>query len=271
MSRPDPEHGKLEEKCVANRDSVANCAFSSGQATRTSRASSGRSRQNRGDQSLHGILHRKHVGDEEEVLEKIFRHAPATIATHCDTPTILRNEEEARRKFGVKFPFPSTRKSVRAKPACGPRAWRSNWREEARLHVLHITTAEELLLFEPGRERIPRRLAYIICGSSNRAMKPRLPLKCNPAIKSIDRRRSAKRWPTEPFRSCDRSCPTHLGGKQGNYFQAPAGLPLAQHSLLLMLEMAKKDASRSKQWSNGLAMLQPDFRLRDRGFLLEGY
>ena len=38
--------------------------------------------------------------DEEAVLEQIFRHAPTTIATHCeDTPTILRNEEVAKKKY----------------------------------------------------------------------------------------------------------------------------------------------------------------------------
>ena len=47
--------------------------------------------------------------DQEAVLENIFRHAPTTIATHCeDTPTILENEQAAREKYGEQVPFSST-------------------------------------------------------------------------------------------------------------------------------------------------------------------
>ena len=112
--------------------------------------------------------------DEEEVLEKTFRHAPATIATHCEhTPTILRNEEEAPKKFGDEIPF-SEHPEIRSAEAClrsSSLAVELARREEARLHVLHIRPQRNYPCSNPAMNGSPRRLAYIICGSSNRAMK----------------------------------------------------------------------------------------------------
>ena len=164
--------------------------------------------------------------DEEEVLEKIFRHAPATIATHCEhTPTILQNEEAARKKFGDEVPF-SEHPKIRSREAClksSSLAVELARREEARLHVLHITTAEELSLFEPGHERITaeacvhhlwfEQSGYEALGSL---------IKCNPAIKSANDRAGdpPSGGRRNHFRSCDRSCPTHLGGKTRKLFSS---------------------------------------------------
>ena len=56
--------------------------------------------------------------DEETVLEQIFRHAPTTIATHCeDTPTILANEEAAKKKYHNDAPF-WEHPNIRSREAC---------------------------------------------------------------------------------------------------------------------------------------------------------
>jgi dihydroorotase len=95
--------------------------------------------------------------DEETVLEGIFRNAPTIIATHCeDTPMILANEEDARNKYGDDVPF-AEHGNIRSREAClksSSMAVELAKRENAKLHVLHITTKEELDLFESGHDRI---------------------------------------------------------------------------------------------------------------------
>ena len=273
VSPPTLNMERLEEKCaIANRDSVANYAFFLGASNENiEEVKAADPAKIAGIKVFMGSSTGNMLVDEEEVLEKIFRHAPATIATHCEhTPTILQNEEAARKKFGDEVPF-SEHPKIRSREAClksSSLAVELARRERARLHVLHITTAEELSLFEPGHERITaeacvhhlwfEQSGYEALGSL---------IKCNPAIKSANDRaaiRQAVADGTISVLATDHA-PHTWEEKQGNYFQAPAGLPLAQHSLLLMLEMAKKDASRSKQWSNGLAMLQPGFSMSEIG------
>ena len=216
--------------------------------------------------------------DEEEVLEKIFRHAPATIATHCEhTPTILENEEKARRQFGDEVPF-SKHPQIRSREACqrsSSLAVELAKREEARLHVLHITTEEELSLFQPGHDRITAEAcvhhlwfeesSYERLGSQ---------IKCNPAIKTEQDRtaiREAVRDGRISVLATDHA-PHSWEEKQASYFKAPAGLPLAQHSLLLMLEMVR-DGCFPIETVVERACHAPTriFDVRERGFLREGY
>ena len=120
VSPPTLNMERLEEKCaIANRDSVANYAFFLGASNENIEGvKAADPAKIAGIKVFMGSSTGNMLVDEEEVLEKIFRHAPATIATHCEhTPTILRNEEEARRKFGDEIPF-SEHPEIRSREAC---------------------------------------------------------------------------------------------------------------------------------------------------------
>ncbi len=280
VSPPTLNMQRLEEKCaIADRDSVANYAFFLGASNENIEdVKAADPAKIAGIKVFMGSSTGNMLVDEEEVLEKIFRHAPATIATHCEhTPTILRNEEEARRKFGDEIPF-SEHPEIRSREAClrsSSLAVELARREEARLHVLHITTEEELSLFEPSHERITaeacvhhlwfEQSGYEVLGSL---------IKCNPAIKSANDRaaiRQAVADGTISVLATDHA-PHTWEEKQGSYFQAPAGLPLAQHSLLLMLEMAKEGCFPVETVVERACHAPTRiFDVRDRGFLREGY
>jgi dihydroorotase len=216
--------------------------------------------------------------DEEEALEKIFRHAPATIATHCEhTPSILENEEAAKRQFGDEVPF-SEHPKIRSREAClrsSSLAVELAKREEARLHVLHITTEEELALFEPGHDRITAEACvhHLWFEQSDYEQLGSL-IKCNPAIKSAEDRSAIRRAVADGRISvlATDHAPHTWEEKQASYFNAPSGLPLAQHSLLLMLEMAKEGCFPLETVIERACHAPTRiFDILERGFLREGY
>ena len=214
--------------------------------------------------------------DEEEVLEKIFRNAPATM------PSLRTHPDHTSKRgggsvSGDEVPF-SEHPKIRSREAClksSSLAVELARRERARLHVLHITTAEELSLFEPDHDRITaeacvhhlwfEQSGYEALGSL---------IKCNPAIKTANDRaaiRQAVADGTISILATDHA-PHTWEEKQGSYFQAPAGLPLAQHSLLLMLEMAKEGCFPIETVVERACHAPTRiFDVQDRGFLREGY
>ena len=129
--------------------------------------------------------------DDPKVLEHIFRDAPMLVATHCeDTPTIKANEERYRAEYGDEIPI-HLHPLIRSEEAC----WRSSSfavdlarRFATRLHVLHLTTARELDLFETGPiagKRITAEACvhHLYFSEADYAQRGNL-IKCNPAIKT---------------------------------------------------------------------------------------
>ena len=151
-------------------------------------------------------------------------------------------------KYGDSVPF-SEHGKIRSREAClksSSMAVELAKRENAKLHVLHITTEEELKLFEPENPRITAEAcvhhlwfedqSYSTLGSL---------IKCNPAIKKASDRdaiRQAVKDGRISILATDHA-PHTWEEKQETYFNAPSGLPLIQHSLLLMLKCASKTAS----------------------------
>lgn len=91
--------------------------------------------------------------DDETRLDAIFRESPLLIATHCeDTPMILANEAAYRERYGEEVPI-EAHPLIRSEAACyksSSLAIELARRHDARLHVLHLTTAKELAQFSPG-------------------------------------------------------------------------------------------------------------------------
>ena len=280
VSPPTLDMERVEEKCaIAAQDSLANYAFFLGASNENVEAIKAADPSKiAGVKIFMGSSTGNMLVDEEEVLEKIFRHAPAIIATHCEhTPTILENEKLARDKFGEEVPF-SEHPNIRSREAClrsSSLAVELAKREGAKLHVLHITTAEELELFTPAHEKITaeacvHHLWFEESGYEHLGSQ----IKCNPAIKT-EKDRSAIRQGVADGRisilATDHA-PHTWEEKQGTYFHAPAGLPLIQHSLLLMLEMVR-DGCFPVETVVERACHAPAriFDVRERGFLREGY
>lgn len=219
--------------------------------------------------------------DDMAALEGIFAGANLPIATHCeDTPMIRAAEAAARARYGSDVPM-SEHPKIRSAEACyksSSLAVDLAKRHGSRLHVLHLTTARELALFAPG-PIADKRITAEVCvhhlwfdESSYPDLGTRI--KCNPAIKStFDREKLREAVGTDVIDVIATDHAPHtLEEKSRSYFEAPAGLPLIQHSLLMLLEQHHDGlfslATIVEKTAHNPARL---FGIVDRGFIREGY
>jgi dihydroorotase len=220
--------------------------------------------------------------DNEETLAGIFREAPAIIATHCEsTPLIQRNLEIALAKYGPEIPV-TEHPVIRSAEAC----YRSTHtaislaREyQAPLHVLHLSTAREMELFEPG-PLAGKLVTAEVCAHFlhfDSADYPRLGnrIKCNPAIKSASDR-AALLAAIDSGRidiiATDHAPHTSDEKASTDYRKAPSGLPLVQDALLSLMELHHDGRLALEDIVLRTAHNVADrFGVIERGYLREGY
>ena len=219
--------------------------------------------------------------DNPDTLDGIFRDAPVPIVTHCeDTPTIELNLESERLRYGDNIPV-ERHPYIRSREACIKStllALQLARRHGTRLHVLHISTADELALFEPGpleNKRITAETCvhFLHFSEEDYATKGNF-IKCNPAIKAAADRAAI----IEALKSgridvlATDHAPHTLAEKQQPYEKAPSGLPLVQSVLQCALERWYDRQLPLEliveKTSHAPAKL---FGVRERGFLREGY
>jgi dihydroorotase len=220
--------------------------------------------------------------DNPETLENIFRDAPTLICTHCeDTPTILALEQEYREKYGDAIPM-RYHPLIRSEEAC----WLSSSmavdlakKHDTRLHVLHLTTAREMTLFEPGpfeKKRITAEACvhHLYFSEEDYAQRGSL-IKCNPAIKKASDKAALRAALAEDrldVIATDHAPHTWEEKHQGTYAKEPAGLPLVQHALCMALELVEEGVMSLERvvykTSHAPAKM---FGIAERGYLREGY
>lgn len=219
--------------------------------------------------------------DDPATLDAIFARAPARIITHCeDSPTIdaLLAAMRASHPEGLR---PEHHPLIRSREACIKStrlAMELARRHGTRLHVLHISTADELELFEPG-PLDGKRITAETCVHFLHFDESHYPergnfIKCNPSIKSAGDRLAIVRALADgrlDILATDHA-PHTLAEKEQPYESAPAGLPLVQHVLPCAMERVF-DGELSLErlveaTSHAPATL---FGVRDRGFIREGY
>lgn len=219
--------------------------------------------------------------DDPTTLEAIFREARLPVATHCeDTPMIREAERRAREKYGDAVPM-SEHPKIRSAEACyksSSLAVGLARRHGTRLHVLHLTTARELSLFDAGPiggKRITAEVCvhHLWYDESSYADLGAL-IKCNPAIKTVADRDALRRAVAADVIDVIATdhAPHTLEEKSRGYFEAPSGLPLVQHSLLMLLEQ-HRDGLYSLEKIIEKAAHNPAvlFGIEQRGFVREGY
>ena len=219
--------------------------------------------------------------DDERTLNGIFAASPLIIATHCEhTPTILANEAAAKARYGDDIPF-TEHPHIRSADACyqsSSLATELARRHGARLHVLHITTARELPLFEKG-DLADKRITAEACVHHlffNDTAYPRkgARIKCNPAIKSAADQQAL--WAAVNDNRIDVIATDHAPHtteeKARPYAQAPAGLPLVQHALLTLFEHVRAGTFSIEKVVDKTAHAPARlFGIKERGFIREGY
>lgn len=220
--------------------------------------------------------------DNEVTLEGLFSRCEMLIATHCeDEATIRANTEKARAQFGEDVPI-DQHPIIRSHEACylsSSLAARLAKKHGTRLHILHISTAKELELFDNSMPLSEKRITSEACihhltfNDSLYAEKGSL-LKWNPAVKTeADRQAvfSAVLDDRIDIIATDHA-PHTWEEKQNSYFNAPSGGPLVQHALPAMMEHHLNGSITLEKMVEKMCHAPAEcFQLMDRGYIREGY
>ncbi|MDA3808167.1 MAG: dihydroorotase [Thiomicrorhabdus sp.] len=219
--------------------------------------------------------------DREQALRDIFTHSPTLITTHCeDTPMINAQEEIYRAKYGDDVPA-FEHPNIRCREACyksSSFAVQLAQETGADLHILHLTTAEEMELFEPGPVEGKKITAeacvhHLWFTEDDYAAKGHY-IKCNPAIKKQSDRdaiRQAVREGRIDIIATDHA-PHSEVEKNNPYFSAPAGLPQVQQSIPALLDMVHDGVfdieTIVQKTAHNVAIR---YQIEERGYIREGY
>jgi dihydroorotase len=219
--------------------------------------------------------------DNPETLDRLFKEAHMLLAVHAeDEPTIRRNMAEAKARFGDNIPI-EQHPLIRSELAC----WLSSSnavelakQHGTRLHVLHISTARELELFEPGPLEGKRITAeacvhHLWFTDADYAAKGTL-IKWNPAVKRAEDRdaiRQAVKDGRIDVVATDHA--PHTAAEKANpYTSCPSGGPLVQHALPAMLELMHQGAFSLEEVVEKMCHAPARmFQVKDRGFIREGH
>lgn len=220
--------------------------------------------------------------DNVTVLEEVFRQSPMLIATHCeDEATIRANTARYKDQYGDAATA-TIHPLVRNEEAClksSSLAVELAKKHNTRLHILHISTADELALFDNTVPLKEKRITAEVCvhhlwfDADDYARLGNL-IKCNPAIKASHHK--PQLWQALLDNRLDIIATDHAphtwDEKQQPYWQAPSGLPLVQHPLLLMLEAVQQGKLSIEKVVEKMCHAPADcFQIDRRGYVREGY
>lgn len=216
--------------------------------------------------------------DNYVTLNKIFSESELLIATHCEDERIIKANKE-------KYPNAdnaSYHPLIRDVEACFESSFSAVQlakKYNTRLHILHISTAKELQLFTNMFPLEEKKITSEVCvhhlhfTSDDYAKLGNL-IKCNPAIKAPENKLAL--WDGLLDDRLDIIATDHAPHtweeKQLPYEQAPSGVPLVQHSLLLMLQYVKEGKLTIEKLVEKMSHAPAKcFQIAERGYIREDY
>ena len=279
---PTLTHALLDDKyALAARSSVANYAFHFGAS-------------NDNLESIRALDPRRVPGvkvflcestgnlcvSDPAALDGVFRDAPVNVVVHCEDDRIVHaNLDRMKAQYGDDIPM-RMHPEIRSRQACFEStkwAVETARRHGTRLHVLHVSTADELALFEPGPVKGKRITAetcvHFLRFTDSDYEEYGGKIKCNPAIKAASDRDALLHALADTridVLATDHA-PHLLEEKQRPYRQCPSGIPLIQYALQSAIEHVFDGTLKLERLveatSHAPATL---FDIKDRGFLREG-
>ena len=220
--------------------------------------------------------------DEEETLEEIFKLGGLPVITHCeDEDTIQHNLKKYQDVYGDDIPI-KFHPDIRSREACllsSQKAVNLAKKHGTRLHVFHISTAEECKLFDNKKPLKDKKITAEACihhlwFSEDDYDKKGTLIKWNPAVKKVEDRRAILKAVKDNHIDVIATdhAPHTLEEKNNVYTQAPSGGPLVQHALPAMLEFVRDEKislpRMVEKMCHNPAIL---FNVKNRGFIREGY
>lgn len=275
----------LEEKYqIASRSSLANYSFYMGTGNDNAEEvlkTNARKNEICGIKIFMGSSTGNMLVDNPGTLDRIFRESEILIATHCEDEKIIRRNLEAIKATGREL-IPADHPLIRNEEACYESslyAIQIAKKYNTRLHILHISTEKELQLFTNMMPRTEKRITAEVCVhhlhfTADDYASLGNKIKCNPAIKAPHNRDAL--WQGLLDDRLDLIATDHaphlLEEKLVPYEKAHAGLPLVQHSLLMMLHYYSKGKISLEKIADKMSHAVADcFQIKERGYIREGY
>ncbi|MAQ47947.1 MAG: dihydroorotase [Flavobacteriales bacterium] len=220
--------------------------------------------------------------DNFSVLNNIFSNAEGLIAVHCeDEETIKLNIKKVKQKYGDNVPM-FEHPNIRSREACfksSSLAVDLANKYSSRLHVLHISTAQELKLFENTIALKDKKITSEVCihhlSFTNRDYQEKGAfIKWNPAVKSIEDQDAL--WEGLLNNKLDIIATDHaphtVEEKNNLYFSCPSGAPMVQHALPMMLQHYVNNKISIEQIVEKMCHAPAIcFNIEKRGYIKEGY
>ncbi len=220
--------------------------------------------------------------DDHETLANIFDASRHLIAIHAeDEDVIAKNFKKVQAKYGSEIPV-EAHPEIRDEKGCyeaSRKAIRLARENNTRLHILHLTTGDEVPLFddkgEPGNKQITTEACvHHLHFSTDDYPDLGNQIKCFPAIKGPEHRSAL--WKGLLDGHIDQIASDHaphtLDEKNAPYLDAPGGIPMIQFNLPLMLEYCKQGKITLpkivEKMCHNTAL---NYGVKERGFLKEGY
>lgn len=220
--------------------------------------------------------------DNEAALDLIFSKVKMLVAIHAEDDEVIRkNIEHYKEKFGENIPV-EFHPLIRSREACYNSSAKAIARAKkfgTRLHIFHVSTAEEIALFDNSVPLKEKKITAEVCihhlwfSDADYKTKGTL-IKWNPALKTAADRDAL--WKALLDNKLDVIATDHaphtLDEKNESYTKAASGGPLVQHSLVAMLEKSQEEKISIERVVEKMSHAVADlFRIEKRGYIREGY
>jgi dihydroorotase len=220
--------------------------------------------------------------DNPKTLEGIFKESPLLIAVHCEEESVVkRNLEKYTQLFGEDIAI-QYHPLIRSAEACyisTSRAVEMATKFGTRLHVLHLSSAKEMGLFDSSKQSKEKQITSEVCVhhlwfSESDYEKLGTFIKWNPSIKYEEDRDEL--WTALLDGRLDIIATDHaphtLAEKENKYLKSPSGGPLVQHSLVAMLDFVKQGKISIEKVVDKMCHTPADiFKVKGRGYIRPGY
>lgn len=219
--------------------------------------------------------------DDESSLNKIFAESELLIATHCENEKIIKDNYQKLKSTKGSLD-PSDHPVIRDENACyasSSFAVSLAKKYNSRLHILHISTRKELELFRNDVPLNEKKITAEVCVhhlhfTADDYEKLGYLIKCNPAIKEAQNKIAL--WEALLDNHLDVIATDHaphtLEEKLPPYEHAHSGLPLVQHSLLMMLSHYGEGKISLEKIAEKMSHAVAEcFKIENRGYIREGY
>jgi dihydroorotase len=220
--------------------------------------------------------------DEESVLKNIFLNTDLLISVHSEDENIINeNINKYKSKYGSNIPF-ELHPIIRSEKAClksTKRIIKLAKETGARLHVFHLSTESESLLFENNIPLKDKKITSEVCVhhlwfSDEDYKEKQSYIKWNPAIKTKQDRHAL--WKALNNDRIDVVASDHaphtIEEKSNSYLECPSGGPLVQHALVSMIEHHLNNKITLEKIVTKMCHNPADlFQISNRGFIREGY